>query len=195
MTKLSEISSAKRTEHMENALAYNEAVRGAWINIWVRNAARNYGYIEKLMEEKDVDILALPKQYGKPVLILASGPSLDDVAPHIKQWEGDVWCSTSQLSWCEHHGIDPSVCVYIDADPSQGFLITDKFRKGGDTSCTMITHPSMPREILEQWGGDTYFFRMHDPGDEFSTKYLPAMYGGVNPEKKRFLKREKLKSH
>lgn len=184
--KVKQIVGARHTEHMVDPIKYNNDVREAWQNIWVRNAARNYSFIEKLMEERDVDILALPRKANKPVLILASGPSLDDLSPHIKDWEGDVWCSTSQLSWLEYHEVEPTVCVYIDADPSQGFLITEKYREPHDT--ILITHPCMPREMLEAWGGPVYFFRMHDPGDDFSTKYLPAMYGGINAKEKRWLK-------
>jgi hypothetical protein len=183
---LDQIKSAGYTEQMTNAVKYNEDVRKAWINIWVRNAARNYHYIEQMFEERSHDIDQLPKVAGgKPCLILGSGPSLDEAAPFLKDWEGDIFCSTSQLSLLEYLGVDPTYVVYIDADPTMGHLVTDHFRDG--TEATLLTHPQMPLEILKTWGGDTYFFKMFDPGDEFSTKYLPPMYGGLNMEKKIFL--------
>jgi hypothetical protein len=179
---MNEITVARKTEHMKNAIAYNESVHEAWIATWVRNAARNYTYIEEKFKEKSWDIRDMPKRTGVPVLVLASGPSLDDMVPFLKDWTGDIWCSTSQLSLLEYLEVEPTVCVYIDADPSQGFLITPKYRKKHNT--IMLTHPSMPREILEAWGGPTYFFRMLDPGDDFSTKYLPMMYGALNMQKR-----------
>ena len=175
------IRDTKNTEHMKNTLAYNEDVRRAWTPIWTRNAARSYQEVERRFQMQDCDMRNLPKLGGEPVLILGSGPSLDDVLPYLKDWKGKLACSTSQLPLLKYMGIEPTYVFLIDADPTMDFLVKD-FVNDNKTSI-LITHAQIPREIIASWPeGRVYFFRMYDPGDKFSTDYLPLMYGWVNQE-------------
>lgn len=178
---LRHIVETKDTERMKNTYKYNEDVRKAWTPIWVRNSHRSYEQVEKRFTVKDCDIHVLPKKPGTPVLILGSGPSLDDIVPHLKDWKGDIMCSTSQLAMLKQIGVEPTYLTLIDCDPAMLYLVRDYDIPNPKT--IFITHPQVPREYIEMWKGDVYFFRMLDPGDDYSTKFLELAYGWMNQEK------------
>jgi hypothetical protein len=178
--QLSHIKKTRNTERMHNTYTYNEDVRKAWTPIWSRNAARTYSEVERRFKNKDCDLRNLPRINGEPVLVLGSGPSLDDVLPYLKDWKGKIACSTSHLPLLEHMEVEPDYCFLIDADPTMEFLVKD-YKKG---RTILICHPQLPREIIEAWPDDqVYFFRMFDPGDKFSLDYMPLIYGWMNQEK------------
>lgn len=167
---------------MHNVVKYNDGVRDAWAPIWCRNAARTYKEVERRFARGNFDLRFAPRLEGAPVLILGSGPSLDDMLPYLKDWKGKIACSTSHVPLMEYMGIEPDFVFLIDADPAMVFLVKDYVRP--DTKTILITHPQIPREIIEAWPEDkVYFFRMFDPGDPFSMKYMPMMYGWLNEEK------------
>jgi hypothetical protein len=107
---------------MIHAPKYNEWVRQSWQPFWVSNAMRTYGTIEDIFIKKNADINVLP-QKNEPVLILGSGPSLDDWRPYIKEWKHDIMCSTSQLAWLQSLKINPRYIFLIDADPTMNYLL------------------------------------------------------------------------
>jgi hypothetical protein len=107
---LQHIKNTQNTERMRNTGAYNEEVRKAWTPIWCRNAARSYQEVERRFVSKDCDMRNLPRLNGDPVLVLGSGPSLDDMLPYLKDWKGKIACSTSHLSLLEYMEIEPDYC-------------------------------------------------------------------------------------
>jgi hypothetical protein len=168
---------SRRTEQMIHAPKYNEWVRQSWQPFWVSNAMRTYGTIEDIFIKKNADINVLP-QKNEPVLILGSGPSLDDWRPYIKEWKHDIMCSTSQLAWLQSLKINPRYIFLIDADPTMNYLLHN-YKPEEDQPCPeLITHPCIQREAIHAWGrpDNTYFFRMLDPGDPFFTQMLPMAY-------------------
>jgi hypothetical protein len=178
------IKATRNTESMKavgGVFKYNEGVRQAWTPIWTRNAARTYKEVERRFQIQDCDLRQLPRIDGQPVLALGSGPSLDDVLPYLKDWKGKLACSTSQLPLLKYMGIEPDYVFLIDADPTMVFLLKS-FVEGNQKSI-LITHPQIPREIIELWPENrVYFFRMYDPGDKFSTDYIPLIYGWLNEQ-------------
>jgi hypothetical protein len=175
------IRKTRNTERMKNTFLYNEEVRKAWTPIWSRNAARSYGEVERRFVRQDCDMRNLPRINGEPVIIMGSGPSLDDVLPLLKDWKGKICCSTSHLPILGYMGIEPDYCFLIDADPTMEFLVKDYAKRNAKT--IMICHPQLPREIIAAWPEDkVFFFRMYDPGDKFSQDYMPLIYGWMNQE-------------
>jgi hypothetical protein len=166
-----------------NTMAYNEGVRNAWTPMWVRNLVRSYQKVEALFAKENADMSTIPKVQGVPVIILGSGPSLDDVIPYLKDWKGAIVCSTSQMLLLEYHGITPTYCVLIDCDPNPEIIKLIGDYKGDLSKTTLITHPQIPREYFDAWKGPIKLFRMLDPGDDFSSKYVPMGVGWINQEK------------
>ena len=174
---LHDIHAGRKTEQLPDLLDYNNSVRQSWIHIWTHNAGENYARIKELFQERDCNVGNLPKEPGVPALVLGSGPSLDDWGPWIKEWKGAIFCSTSQLAWCEYHGVTPTYVFLIDADPHMVYLMEES---SFNTHVPLITHPQVPKGVFDAWKGPVWLYRMYDPGDEFSAKYFPMMYGWMN---------------
>ena len=190
---LDHIQERRHTEQLPDLVQYNNSVRESWIHIWSRNLGENYSTAKALFKDRDCNIGNIPKKPGQPVLILGSGPSLDDWAPHIKEWKHDIFCSTSQLAWCEYHGVTPSYVFLIDADPNMVHLME---RSAFRNKVPLISHPQVPASVFRAWGGKmcsecgaykgsevpVWLYRMFDPACELSNTYLPMMYGWMNEE-------------
>ena len=166
------IKAGKSYENLENPDSYNEGIRESWIPFWTKNAAENYSAIKESFKEGDKDVMALGQDSTKPVLIIGSGPSLNDWEPYFKDWKGDIFCSSSHLAYFEAIGIKPTYCFIIDADPNMSYLVSEANTK----DITLITHANMDPVVRDNWEGPIHYFRMNDPGDDWFGKYMPMMY-------------------
>jgi len=168
-----EIYAGRNYEKLENPSTYNEGIRNSWMPFWTKNAAENYDTIKKtfLKENRDASIL-MGKVHPDSVLLIGSGPSLNDWEPYFKEWKGDIICSSSHLAYFEALGIKPTYCFIIDADPAMSYLVSEAKTK----DITLITHPNMDPVVLAAWKGPKIYFRMFDPGDEFFKMVMPMMY-------------------
>jgi hypothetical protein len=172
VTVYDNIRAGKKYERLDNPDSYNEGIRNSWLPFWTKNAAENYAPIKGMFEKGNCDVMAEGQDSTKPVLIIGSGPSLNDMEPYLKDWDGDIFVSSSQLAFFEAIGVKPSYCFIIDADPNMSYLVSDADTK----DITLITHPNMDPEVLKAWEGPVRFFRMNDPGDDWFGKYMPMMY-------------------
>jgi hypothetical protein len=168
-----EIWADRKCERLQNPSSYNEGIRKSWMPFWTKNAAENYHKIKDVFmkENRDASIL-LSREHSDNVLLIGSGPSLNDWEPYFKDWKGDIICSSSHLAYFEALGIKPTFCFIIDADPNMSFLVSEADTK----DITLVTHPNMDPVILAKWQGPIIYFRMHDPGDEFFREIMPMMY-------------------
>lgn len=173
----------KGSEEMVNSYEYNEGVRGAWTPIWVRNSHENYTEVKRRFQLGNFDLASLRGTMKPgPCLILGSGPSLEDAKPYLKDWKGTIFCSTSHLPMFAYMGLEPDYCCLIDCDPNMVFLVSEYYKKSWKT--IFLTHPQIPHDYFRHMADDkVYFFRMLDPSDEFSAKFLPLAYGWLNEEK------------
>jgi len=170
---MNDIRANRKFEQLENADSYNTNIRKGWMPFWVKNAAENYAKIKEEFREDNRDAGALVGQpHHDYVLLLGSGPSLNDIEPYLESWEGDIMVSSSQLAFCEALGITPTYCFIIDADPTQSFLVTEADTK----NIKLVTHANMDPVILNAWEGPHHYFRMQDPGDDWFGEYMPMMY-------------------
>jgi len=175
--KLKEIRKFGDTEKLYDPSKYNESIRNAWIQIWVRNSFRNWNFIYEKYKDENRDVSVLKEKETRPVAIVGSGPSLNDWDELWDDWKGAVMCSSSHLKYFNGIGRTPDYCVIIDADPAMPHLVTE----ADTTKTTLLTHPQMDPPILEGWDGPIYFFRMLDPGDDWFSKYVPMGYSVMNP--------------
>jgi len=168
-----EIWADRKCEKLQNPSSYNEGIRKSWMPFWTKNAAENYGRIKEVFmkENRDASIL-FKREHPDNVLLIGSGPSLNDWEPYFKEWKGDIICSSSHLAYFEALGITPTFCFIIDADPNMSFLVSEADTK----NITLVTHPNMDPVILASWKGPVIYFRMHDPGDPFFSEVMPMVY-------------------
>ena len=163
----------RKLEALDNPDSYNSQIRQGWMPFWSKNMAENYQPIKAEFEIENRDAGSLTtKEHPDNVLILGSGPSLNDWEPYLKDWKGDIMVSSSQLAYCEALGITPNYCFIIDADPTQAFLVTEAKTE----NITLVSHANMDPVVLAAWKGPKYYFRMHDPGDTFFGEIMPMVY-------------------
>lgn len=152
-----------KNEFITDQKNYNSGIRDAWLPIWTKNAFENYEHIKELFREKHCDLYEFKadRKIHRYAFVIGSGPSLDRVIPLLKRWEGDIYCSSSQLLVLQAHGIRPSACFIIDADPKMSYLVEEV----DTTDIPLITNPCMDPNVIKAWKGPIYWFRMYDPGD------------------------------
>lgn len=168
-----QIWAARKTEKLENPSSYNEGIRQSWMPFWTKNAAENYQRIkDEFMKETRDAAIFVGREHHPHVLLIGSGPSLNDWEPYLKDWEGDIIISSSHLVYFEAIGVKPTFCFIIDADPSMTYLVTEANTK----DITLVTHPNMDPVILDKWEGPIVYFRMFDPGDNFFKEVMPMVY-------------------
>ena len=85
------IRAGRKYENLTNPDSYNEGIRESWLPFWTKNAAENYAPIKASFKDGNKDVTALGTDATKPVLIIGSGPSLNDWEPYFKDWEGDIY--------------------------------------------------------------------------------------------------------
>ena len=128
------------------------------------------------------DISQVPKVRNEPILIIGSGPTLDDALPILKDWEGDILTSTSQASTCVKYGKDPKYVLALDPDSHPDEMKIDSW-EGRDT--TLIMHPGIEPKLTnehihtlnghqvvrkinpQQWKGKIGLFRKLEPQTAF----------------------------
>lgn len=174
------IKSNRKVEHIYDQQQYNEGIRKTWMPLWIKNMGENYSFIKNRFKEKNWDLSRYTERNSikKYAIVLGSGPSLDKIIPHLPNWNGDIYCSSSQLLMLHAIGKKPSACFMIDSDPKMSYLV----KEVDTTGINLITNPCMDPEVLKAWGGPIYFFRMWDPGDPMFNEFCPGLYYNLNKE-------------
>jgi hypothetical protein len=143
-------NSVTQARHLENEITWS-----------FYNQAR---IVENLKNGKALDLVKVPKVEKEPCMIIGSGPSFDKVAPYLKDFPGDIICSTSQASTCIYFGKEPKYIVALDPQSHDFELMADTF-EGRDT--TLITHPGVKPELINFWQGRSFYFRKIQPQTKF----------------------------
>ena len=125
-----------------------------------------------------VDLANLPKQKKKSVLIIGSGPTLDEAMPLMKNWEGDVICSTSQASTLLAWGREPEHIVALDPDSNPDELTADTWE--GRKSILHL-HPGVMPELVKWWTGPMALFRKLQPQTSFYAREQAMGYSPLGP--------------
>ena len=122
----------------------------------------------------------IPRGKG-PIIVLGSGSSFDIVAPHLKEWNGAVMCSTSHTSTLVYYGRPPDYTVCMD--PRVATIDTEldcpDFGDG-----VLLAHPSVPPSYIEKWllraKGNVYLGRIMEPTYDWYSHHLGQMYPWIN---------------
>jgi hypothetical protein len=140
----------------------------------VQNSHQNYRSIQEWHESgRLIDTHDLPKMEEKtPCLVVGSGSSLDDILPHIMEWQGDIICSTSQLSTLTYHGKTPRYCVVVDPRMGPTLASVDgelahPTREEAWGDAFLVTHPGCPPPYLERWPGKIALYGLQDSSEPY----------------------------
>ena len=114
----------------------------------IHSSFENYKVImEAFFSGRAFDLSDVPRVRNEPIIIIGSGPSLDDAWPELKRWKGDIITSTSQYSTFIYHGIEPKYILALDPDCNMEELAADTW-EGRKT--ILITHPGVNSDMLNE---------------------------------------------
>jgi len=136
---------------------------------------------------EDLGVLGEDKETGKlgagqrpdgtriPAILIGSGPSMDEALPLMKDWEGAIFCNSSQGGALIYHGRDPD---YVDVCDNRiadwEMKVPYNWKK-----TVLITHPGMMPSYLKWWKGKKYLTRIYEPGHELYRRIWPAAYSWI----------------
>lgn len=143
----------------------------------------NHHLIKDMIESgRAIDLVDLPKRKGKSVMIIGSGPTLDDAIAFLDEWEGDIICSTSQATTLLAAGIVPDYIVALDPDSNPEELKTPSTVKWEDTKARLVFHPGVCTDLVEWWPGKVALFRKLQPQQTFYAGEQATGYSGLGPK-------------
>jgi len=154
---------------------YNQATKLKLLIHEEHNSAYNHHTIvEALKSGRARDIGDEPKADGMPMLVIGSGPSLNDILPRIHEWKGGIICTTSHALTLIHWGIEPTYIMAMDP------FCTWEEIDGIDWSKTrtkLITDPGCWPSLLQTWPNEMLLYRKNiaEPG-HFYTGEQKRMY-------------------
>jgi len=124
----------------------------------------HHNLVKAFKTGRAIDMVNAPKVKEEPILIIGSGPSLDESLPTIKNWKGDIMVSTSQATTCIYWGKEPKYIIALDPDSHKDELKADTW-EGRES--ILILHPGVTPNLIESWKGPMYLFRKLQPQTAF----------------------------
>ena len=135
--------------------------------------------MDALDSGRAVDLANVPKRKRKSVMIVGSGPTLNEVLPLVKDWEGDIICSTSQALTLMAWGHTPEHIVALDPDSHSLELEPLEVWEGKET--ILHTHPGVTPELVQNWKGNLSLFRKLQPQTAFYAGEQAIGYSTLGP--------------
>ena len=164
-------NAATRTRHLANEVCWS--------------FYNHHQIMENIKNGSGMDLTDVPKRQQESIMIIGSGPSFDRVAPYLKDWEGDIMCSTSQAATCVYFGKDPKYIVALDPNSTEMELMADTFF-GRD--CTLVVHPGVKPDLIDFWKGQTFYYRKIQPQTPFFANTQRLGYSGSGEEHRILIK-------
>lgn len=157
-------------EHIRHKIAW-QSINLRWET---KNAVANYESIRKHHGDRIRCLEKAPRGAG-PILVCASGSSVNQVMPRIAEWPGAIMCSSTQASTLIYHGASPDYMVAIDPRIDERELHVPDW---GKTS--LICHPSVHagyiHHLLSATDNPIYMYRLMEPTYDWYSHHLPWMY-------------------
>lgn len=125
-----------------------------------------------------IDLAKMPKHKRTSVLIIGSGPTLDEALPLLKDWKGHIICSTSQASTLIAWGREPEHIVALDPDSNPEELAVDTWE---GRKSTLHLHPGVMPELVRWWKGPMSLFRKLHPQQTFYAGEQAIGYSPLGP--------------
>lgn len=171
----------KERDIKENAQQMNLLARQSLFPLEVDACFENRALLRGLAKSgRAKDMFINPPAYKAPLIIVGSGPSLDEAGPHLHKWKGDVSCSTSQAKTLIYYGKPPKYIVAYDVRTEWDELKGIDWKKYPDVG--LCVHPGMSTDIINRWietGNPIYLYRQRLTGDPFREEVLPIAYSFI----------------
>jgi len=160
---------------------------------FIQNLGKNYAKLKELMQLRSYDIPE-PGSAKGPVIVLGSGPSLDEAIPFLKETDIPLWVTPSQLWTMLHHKIQPDCMMVHDPWPATA---KEYLPRNGDWNTAtkkalgairVATHPGVHPDVFKwRWITSAWMYLLQtDPFNPNSQSAIDniclALYTGNNPE-------------
>jgi len=190
----------KEVEIKENAKQMNQLARQSLLPLEVEAAFDNRPFLKALANkdtkaiQQDIkrlelleqslakgyaaqDMFLAPKAFRAPAMLVGSGPSLDEAGPYLKDWKGQIFCSTSQARTLLYYGHAPEFIVAYDVRTQWDELAGIDWKKYPTSG--LCVHPGMSIDVISKWvetGNPLYFYRQTLQDDQFRQEILPLAF-------------------
>tara|TARA_Y100000310_G_scaffold271862_1_gene286565 strand:+ start:1401 stop:2720 length:1320 start_codon:yes stop_codon:yes gene_type:complete len=174
----------KESEWIETPERANKGAREKLRPFETQYAALNLRHVrEELQHGWAADLAEWPdSEKNTPALVIGSGPTADAIMPHLKNWKGAIFVSTSQAATCVYHGQGRINIVAYDVQTQVDELA--RVDSWAEHPANLLLHPAMAPPFLEWWQGwkirgapqGKFYFLPYMPGDWLRTEGLPEMY-------------------
>lgn len=153
-----------------NIDAQNRRIIADWLPIYYKNIVENY---HKINQEATLSDLKGTLR-NKPAVIVAPGPSLDDVIQKIYKIKDDVIiiACDSVLQYLEANNIYPHYIVNAHCLPK----LKNCFEGINTEKYTLITPTTCDKEVFEVWKGRLLFYNNFHTNMEFYDVCLPTLF-------------------
>jgi hypothetical protein len=156
-----------------------------WVLKDVRNLIGDYIGYKTGFSPSGVDVPAGTDNDGHimdhkgPAVIIGSGPSLDDAAEWLPEWEGAIFCSMgNQVSTLHHYGADPTHILCFDSqlfvNEIENLPIKRHYSK-------VITHPGIHPRSNNAIKAQRYWYKVFAPSVSFYSDILAQAYNFIHP--------------
>jgi len=160
---------------------YNESTKKVILPIEIKHSYYNHKRIWKDINEThkgfDLGSVEFSKSNG-PALIVGSGQSLDKAGPLLKNWQGAIFCSTSQASTLCYYDRPPEYIVALD--PRLAVSELSYIDTWDNKDSILIAHPCISPVVLDFWPNKIFYYRIMEPTSNFYTETLAQSYDFIS---------------
>ena len=170
-------NTATRGKHFTNEIRFSAYNHHTLINgMGYRYNKKAKTYVKYTDTPRIIDMAVAPKHTNQPILIIGSGPTFDDMATLLKDWEGDIMASTSQAATCCYLGKEPTYIMALDPN---SFIDEMKVDTWEGRKSILILHPGVTPNLVEEWKGPMYLFRKLQPQTPFYDNEQKIAYSAL----------------
>lgn len=149
---------ADYAKHDKSSREYNKSVS---MNQQIRalhNCAVNRPIIvDRIKKGTAHDLSTEPYKPGKTVVLVSSGPSLDQHIPFLQKWKGDIICMWQQATTLIYYGIVPNYIMVTDIRSTYEGIEGIDWSK---YNTKLIATPGCWKSIFERWPNDLLLYRL-----------------------------------
>jgi uncharacterized protein (DUF1778 family) len=156
------------SEQVYDSASRNKQNIMGWFPTWFEHYLRNAQTVIDDFEAGNRNASAANVRQGidtTKVLCCGSGPSLELLAPYIKDWDGLLIAGPSNASFCMAHGRQPDYVVFIDASPEH--LVHVK-RVPWTDEVNMVLSPHVSPSVVDYCEKTRCWYKSHIQSEEYS---------------------------
>ncbi len=154
------------TERVYDVGNRNKANVEGWLRTWLTNYRLNAPHITEDFTRRDANVTgaALPKRDLTRAIICGSGPSLEQIGPHIRDWNGLLICGPTNVGFCLAHGRAPDYIILIDASPEHWVHMK---RLPIPPTTTVCLPPNIDVSVTKLFPGNRHWFKSRIQNEQY----------------------------